>query len=500
MELRYIYILIMYLVLSVSRALAGEGEKLFFTGLEYAKSDNFPLAMKYFTKSMEVAEKEKDWHIVIVSNGYIGNVYFNINDYTRSIQYLLKGYSMCDKYGEPKLKPNFLTNIVANYAKLGNTKNAWEYYRLLEKQTQGNNEGNFKYYLLYNRARIALAENNPQKALAYHQKALDFAQKEKMDLCYSLFQYCEMGQIYLRMGKTDEALKYGETCLDKGGKACSLDLLTSVYQLMANAYNISGNYEQEKHYRSLYLSLSDSLFNRQDIFSADNELVEYENRVTNEHISSLNGVISKQMFTIAAILIFLILLAILSILLWRNNRKLKVAHRALIEKNKELQKQERNSQRLLQQLVEQNTDNKEEASSTESQDNTGSAGPNKEQAKRLLNKIVGIFNDIKYISRPDFNLTMLADAVGSNTKYVSQVINESYGKNFKTLLNERRISEATKRLDDQQHYGNRTIQAIYEEVGYSNAVSFIRAFRKINGMTPSEYVKMSTQGGDNGTE
>ena len=32
-----------------------------------------------------------------------------------------------------------------------------------------------------------------------------------------------------------------------------------------------------------------------------------------------------------------------------------------------------------------------------------------------------------------------------------------------------------------------TIQAIYEEVGYRNAVSFIRAFKKVNGMTPSEY-------------
>ena len=39
-------------------------------------------------------------------------------------------------------------------------------------------------------------------------------------------------------------------------------------------------------------------------------------------------------------------------------------------------------------------------------------------------------------------------------------------------------------LADTEHYGNKTIQAVYEEVGYTNAVSFIRAFKKINGMTP----------------
>lgn len=67
------------------------------------------------------------------------------------------------------------------------------------------------------------------------------------------------------------------------------------------------------------------------------------------------------------------------------------------------------------------------------------------------------------------------------------MINDTYGKNFKTLLNECRIKEACRRLLDTEHYGNMTIQAIYEEVGYSNNVSFIRAFKRVNGMTPSEY-------------
>ena len=500
MELKKFYILLVCLMFSFLNIWANDGQLLLEKGVNYVKSDNFPMAMKCFTKSMEIAERDKDWHTVIKSNGYIGNVYFNINDYTRSIQYLLKGYSMCDKYGEQGMKVNFLTNIVSTYAKLGNVNKAWEYFRLLEKQKSNENPKSLKYYIFYDRARIAFAENKPQEALIYHKKALKWAQDEKMDLCYTLFQYCEIGQIYLHIGKIDEALKYGEKCLKEGGQECSLDLLTSVYQLMANGYHIQGDYQQEQHFRNLYLSLSDSVFNRKDIFSADNELVEYENRVTNEHISSLNGVINKQAFTLIIGLILLILLTVLSILLWRNNRKLKVAHRALIDKNRELQKQEQNTQQLLQQLVDQQSDNKEEIAETESTDLSGTIGPNKEQVKILFNKIVRVFNDIDYISRPEFNLNMLAEAVGSNTKYVSQVINEMYGKNFKTILNERRISEASKRLADQQHYKNRTIQAIYEEVGYTNAVSFIRSFRKINGMTPSEYIRMSTGEDDNSSE
>lgn len=37
------------------------------------------------------------------------------------------------------------------------------------------------------------------------------------------------------------------------------------------------------------------------------------------------------------------------------------------------------------------------------------------------------------------------------------------------------------------------MQAIYEEVGYTNSVSFIRAFKKVYGMLPSEYRKLAAQ-------
>ena len=82
--------------------------------------------------------------------------------------------------------------------------------------------------------------------------------------------------------------------------------------------------------------------------------------------------------------------------------------------------------------------------------------------------------------------------INSNTSYVSSVINDAYGKNFKTLLNERRINEAAKWLTD-ENYQNQTIQAIYESVGYRNSVSFLRAFKKIYGMKPSEYQKLENQ-------
>ena len=63
-------------------------------------------------------------------------------------------------------------------------------------------------------------------------------------------------------------------------------------------------------------------------------------------------------------------------------------------------------------------------------------------------------------------------------------------ENFRQFLSEYRICEACRRLSDKEHYGNMTLQAIYEELGYNSVASFIQAFKKVNGMTPSTYQRL----------
>ena len=91
---------------------------------------------------------------------------------------------------------------------------------------------------------------------------------------------------------------------------------------------------------------------------------------------------------------------------------------------------------------------------------------------------------------PEFSLAVLARLSESNTNYVSQVINTTYNKNFRTFLNERRIKVAMKRMMDSGRYGAYSMQGIAESVGYKSASNFIAAFKKVTGMTPSLYQKM----------
>ena len=91
------------------------------------------------------------------------------------------------------------------------------------------------------------------------------------------------------------------------------------------------------------------------------------------------------------------------------------------------------------------------------------------------------------------SLIKLVEILGSNRQYVSQVINETYHKSFPHLINEFRIKESQRRMLNQKEYGNLTINAIAESVGFKSYAPFIIAFKEVAGLTPSMYNKIIQQ-------
>ena len=105
----------------------------------------------------------------------------------------------------------------------------------------------------------------------------------------------------------------------------------------------------------------------------------------------------------------------------------------------------------------------------------------------LTDRILRVFENGKDIFESDFDMNRLAELVGSTYKNVSQMVNEQLGKNFNQVLNEYRIKEACRRLNDQATYGNYTIEAIGESVGYGSRSTFVTQFKSLTGLTPSEF-------------
>jgi AraC-like DNA-binding protein len=111
-----------------------------------------------------------------------------------------------------------------------------------------------------------------------------------------------------------------------------------------------------------------------------------------------------------------------------------------------------------------------------------------EKADDYINKLKLIMHEEKPYLDSSLTLQKLADTIGITTQHLSQTINERMNQNFFDFVNCYRIKEAKRLLVDPR--GELlTILAIAEELGFNSKSSFNTAFKKITGMTPSEYKK-----------
>lgn len=101
-----------------------------------------------------------------------------------------------------------------------------------------------------------------------------------------------------------------------------------------------------------------------------------------------------------------------------------------------------------------------------------------------LAKLTRIMKEEKPYLQPGFSLPDLAAKIGTTVHTLSQVINEGLSKSFFEMTAEYRVEEAKKLLKEKQ---NIKVEEIAELVGYNSKSSFNTAFKKITGLTPSEF-------------
>ncbi len=105
-----------------------------------------------------------------------------------------------------------------------------------------------------------------------------------------------------------------------------------------------------------------------------------------------------------------------------------------------------------------------------------------ELKERILEVIV---MQKKYKDR-EYSAKQLADDLGTNTRYISAVMNVKFHMNYTSFVNKYRIEEAMSILVDKR-YKDLSIEEVSDMVGFSNRQSFYASFYKIRGITPKDY-------------
>ena len=89
--------------------------------------------------------------------------------------------------------------------------------------------------------------------------------------------------------------------------------------------------------------------------------------------------------------------------------------------------------------------------------------------------------------RPDLTLTTLAELLGTNPSLLSKVINKQFNLNFNDYVNRYRVEEVKKLMADKK-YQQFNLLSIAYDAGFNSKSTFNRAFKKVTGLNPKDFL------------
>lgn len=447
----------------------------------------------------------------------IANVYCVFGDHVKGLEYYKKGYESCHKYGDKANEYKILTNMTGVNTAIGNTSAARKYYKMSEKVKNPADKENC-YMGIFNFGLILMAEKNHVKAVETFNELLAYTLKNKMQPRYLCSSYIQLYKNYIALGDRDSTLKYLRLCESTAVKHGILHVCLDVLVKYADYYDSVGNYKAASSYRARYQREKDSIYDTNEFEAVKNEQLLYEMNKYDKYIASLNArekerlqTISRQRLTIAGVTVVTAVIGVLLLLVYRQKGKIDKSYNDLFVINRDFVKQQEFTRQRMLELNNRLKSSEAElaalrASQKQPIDGAGEApdtavattaddadGKNKTLAisedmrRKLLDAIIDVMENSTEFCSSDFSLARLASLVGSNSKYVSLVINDTFHKTFKNYVNDYRIRLACLRMADTGTYGSYTLNAIAESVGFKSYTTFVELFRKVVGITPSMY-------------
>ena len=434
-------------------------------------------------------------------------------DYIRAYEYFTKAYDLCESIGDSRFLPVILVNfgdLLNDYSTAYGSESIRQQADsiLNECMTKAVEEKNWE---LMTTAFFNLSNNNydidlrrydaifskeiPDSTPDLQYVRLLYKGMEKMQQkrypearkCFerqfaavntrwqahrdTLATFINIAETYKREQNYSQAVESLEQTLHITSHDDIRDLAASIYMQLSDCYRQLGDSAKAQRYHILYLEKKEEMHNTR-----------LSNIAELKYISELNKEAAKarelavhhkiQKIVILAITFILLIVLLFAVFIWRQNRILHAREKSLFEKYRQtLANEESESQKA----------------------KYSHRNLNDLQREALVTRIKEVLADPDIICQQGFSSNQLASLVDSNTAYVSQVINETYGISFSILLGNCRVREACRRINNSDRCNNLTIEGIANSVGFKSRTALLNAFKREVGITPSEYIRMAAK-------
>ena len=261
----------------------------------------------------------------------------------------------------------------------------------------------------------------------------------------------------------------------------NLEELAYAYRQLAEYYQEQGNQAMAKEYDLLWYQTADSITHASHINNINTVRFLHEIDKMNEEVKELTYKEQTKQRILCIVAAFALIALLLLVLLYISRRRIQEGYQRLYRQNVEL---------LAADEARRHSMEAEPAPVAKYSHNQMDEDVMDElwlQIKRVMETSEDIYHD-------PFGVDQLVELLGAKRNYVSQTINTKTGEAFNVMLNEYRMREACRRMNDQEHYGNYSVEGIAQSVGYNSRSHFAKLFKAATGVPPSAYMKMCKAG------
>ena len=434
----------------------------------YSMIENYEKSMQHILLSLKFYEAQKDNFQIAHCNNLIGDIYLKTNKDSLAFVHFTYALNIYKNRSE-KDYAFALGNIAIINRKQGKYKEAISTYEhVIEIYKNLNDIYNLaKSYL--NLGNTYLETNNFTESEKYFNRAkkiyLDLNNPSGLSNIYQ-----SLASLYKKNNNKKKSIEFFLKSNEIAEKYQITNIIRDNNNSLFEIYLQQKKYKRPIDYLLKHIEIKDSIFTLEKEKSFNNLIISYETDKKEQKINYLHNENQLRKVTIekqkknSILLIFVLVIFIISSVLFfilykmRNN-----AYKHLVQKNKELILSEKKFTDVI---------NKKEIYS----------------ADNLSNKIIQLVEKDKIFLDKEISLSKIATMLNSNTRYVSDTIKNSFEKNFSFFINEYRIKYACTMLHAGD-FNKFTLDTISKEAGFNSVSTFISYFKKVNGVTPSFYIK-----------
>ncbi|MFN3315839.1 MAG: tetratricopeptide repeat protein, partial [Raineya sp.] len=323
----------------------GMAESYGYMGLLYYREGKHDLAVEAHLKSLRLYEELGNKRFIAFRYNDLGNVYVEQEFYDKARAYFNLSLSIKEQIKDEDGIVTTMKNIANLYIHQRNYPKALEVsLRTLPKAEKIKN---LKTIADLNSfiAESYLHQDSLEKAMMYFQKVYDL--RIQMNDQYTLPRVLNgIGRVHFKQKDYAKAKEIYERSIEIAQKNNIKVAIKRAYEYLSDLYAEQKNYEKAFYYEKLANAYKDSLYNQksndriavlQSIFYDEKAQAEQKKEKEIQE-----GKIRNQQIVIIASSVVAVLLAVLTLMLWKNNQDKTKKNKILYEQKQEIEMQNRN--------------------------------------------------------------------------------------------------------------------------------------------------------------